>query len=261
MDTLSNIALKLGHRKQECFNFLKHYNNILNHLRDSNITLFEIGIGGSSNINDGGHSLKMWGEYFSKAKLFALDIYKKNLIFNERTQIFQGSQVDKNILNTIHNKSGDFDIIIDDGSHNNSHQIETFKILFPKLKSGGFYFIEDLQTSYYLSDGGDAFYLKNNKTAMNFFKDMIDKMHQVEHENPFSKADYFSKNITEISFFPNLIVIKKNDNLQKSHILQNNRKPTKGKSFLLLRKSLKEVKYFLHYIRSKIYSLLDFFKV
>ena len=47
----------------------------------------------------------MWGEYFSKAKLFALDIYKKNLIFNERTQIFQGSQVDKNILNTIHNKS------------------------------------------------------------------------------------------------------------------------------------------------------------
>ena len=91
MDTLSNIALKLGHRKQECFNFLKHYDNILNHLRDSNITFFEIGIGGSSNINDGGHSLRMWGEYFSKAKLFALDIYKKNLIFNERTQIFQGS--------------------------------------------------------------------------------------------------------------------------------------------------------------------------
>ena len=80
MDTLSNIALKLGHRKQECFNFLKHYDNILNHLRDSNITFFEIGIGGSSNINDGGHSLRMWGEYFSKAKLFALDIYKKNLI-------------------------------------------------------------------------------------------------------------------------------------------------------------------------------------
>ena len=75
----------------------------------------------------------------------------------------------------------DWDIIIDDGSHINSHQIETFKILFPKLKIGGYYFIEDVQTSYYLSDGGDGFYLNNKKTAINFFKTMIDRMHQVEH--------------------------------------------------------------------------------
>ena len=58
MDTLSNIALKLGHRKQECFNFLKHYNNILNHLRDSNITFFEIGIGGQVTLMMEGIPLK-----------------------------------------------------------------------------------------------------------------------------------------------------------------------------------------------------------
>jgi hypothetical protein len=164
-------------------------------------------------------------------------------------------------LDNIHNISGDFDIIIDDGSHINSHQIETFKILFPKLKSGGYYFIEDVQTSYYLSDGGDGFYLNNKKTAINFFKTMIDRMHQVEHENPYSKPDYYSKNITEIIFVPNLIIVKKNENKSKSHILVNNQKPLKGKSLLILRKFLKILKYNFHYIRSKIYYLLDFFKI
>lgn len=42
----------------------------------------------------------------------------------------------------------DFDIIIDDGGHTMNQQITSFKILFPALKSGGIYVIEDLHTSY-----------------------------------------------------------------------------------------------------------------
>ena len=37
-----------------------------------------------------------------------------------------------------------FDIIIDDGSHASYHQQLSFKTLFPTLKSGGIYSIEDL---------------------------------------------------------------------------------------------------------------------
>jgi hypothetical protein len=40
-----------------------------------------------------------------------------------------------------------FDIIIDDGSHMVEHQILSLATLFPSLKSGGIYIIEDLQTS------------------------------------------------------------------------------------------------------------------
>ena len=261
METLEEIALRLGHRKQEFFHFFKHYDSILNHLRFKRINFLEIGIGGSKDPKDGGHSLKIWSEYFSKASLYALDLYSKDLELNSRTKIFQGSQIDKKVLANIHNISGDFDIIVDDGSHINFHQIETFKILFPKLKNGGYYFIEDVQTSYYLSDGGDGFYLNNKKTAINFFKTLIDRMHQVEHENPYSKPDYYSKNITEIIFVPNLIIVKKNENKSKSHILVNNQKPIKGQSLLVLRKFLKISKYNFHYIRSKIYYLLDLFKI
>lgn len=261
MKNLSEIALELGHGKENSFHFFKHYEDILGHLRNKEITFFEIGIGGIKDPNAGGHSLRIWSEYLSKAKLYALDIHPKNVKINERVKIFQGSQIDNNILEEIHKQAGDFDIIIDDGSHTNSHQIETFKILFPKLKEGGFYFIEDVQTSYYLGDGGDGFYLHNKRTAINFFKSMIDRMHQFEHENPYSKPDYYSENINEINFFPNLILVRKNKNLVKSHILVNNKKPVKGKNLISIRKLLKNTKYILHYMRSKLYYLIDLLKI
>jgi hypothetical protein len=261
MVKLYDIALKIGHRKQESSHFFDIYDSILNKYCNNNINLLEIGIGQAKDSNDGGHSLKMWGEYFPNGHLYGLDIYKKNITFNSRTHIFQGSQVDREILSKIHQQSGDFDIIIDDGSHTNAHQIETFKILFPKLKNGGVYFIEDVQTSYYLSDGGDGFYLKNNKTAINFFKNIVDKIHQVEHENPYSKSDYFSKNITEIRFYLNLIMIKKDYNSTKSHILIKNQKPVTGTSIIILRKVLKKIKYNFHFLRSRIYYLIDFLKL
>jgi hypothetical protein len=43
---------------------------------------------------------------------------------------------------------GPFDIIIDDGSHQVEHQLISFAALFPYLKAGGIYVLEDLQTSH-----------------------------------------------------------------------------------------------------------------
>ncbi len=39
----------------------------------------------------------------------------------------------------------DVDIIIDDASHASHHQQNAFVTLFPKLRSGGLYIIEDLR--------------------------------------------------------------------------------------------------------------------
>lgn len=40
-----------------------------------------------------------------------------------------------------------FDVIIDDASHINWHQIKTLDIMLPKLAVGGLYFVEDIQSS------------------------------------------------------------------------------------------------------------------
>ena len=45
---------------------------------------------------------------------------------------------------------GQFDIIVDDGSHLPWHQLFTFEIMFETwLKPGGLYVIEDVETSYW----------------------------------------------------------------------------------------------------------------
>jgi hypothetical protein len=45
-------------------------------------------------------------------------------------------------------RHGPFDIIIDDGSHHWNHQITTLQQLFPFLKPGGFFVVEDIDTSF-----------------------------------------------------------------------------------------------------------------
>ena len=74
------------------------------------------------------------------------------------------------MLSKIVKKYKKFDIIIDDGSHINSHVKKTFNFLFKYLRNNGTYFIEDLQTSYISrwNYGGDPIDHSNKKTIMNF---------------------------------------------------------------------------------------------
>ena len=58
------------------------------------------------------------------------------------------------------------------------------------------------------------------------------------------KQVFFDKNITEIHFYHNLIVIKKDKNIEESNILINNKRLVGGKKMIKLRTYIKESKYF-----------------
>ena len=119
------------------------------------------------------------------------------------------------------NEIGVLDIIIDDGSHLNEHIIETFKILFPKLKDGGIYVVEDIQTSYWNDYGGDSKDLNNPKTAMNFFKRLTDSLNHQEIPDENYVESYYDKNIVSIHFYHNLVFIHKGANDEKSNMVTN----------------------------------------
>jgi demethylmacrocin O-methyltransferase len=144
----------------------------------------------------------MWKAYFPFARIFGLDIYDKSTHQENRIKIFKGSQADNNFLKEVADYIGDIDVIVDDGSHINEHVIETFNVLFSRLKDGGIYIIEDTQTSYWESYGGDSKDLQNPKTIMNYFKSLTDSLNNQEFLIPGYRQNYFDKKNNFNTFLP-----------------------------------------------------------
>ena len=94
-----------------------------------------------------GGSLLMWADYFPNAIIHGVDIEPKT-VDHPRIKCHQVDQGSKEALvSLITTIGGDFDFIIDDGSHIIKHQQISWAVLYPHLKSGGYYIIEDLHTS------------------------------------------------------------------------------------------------------------------
>jgi len=220
---LTNIAISNGCDKWGAHFYTPHYERHFKSLRNEKIILLEIGIGGYSNINYGGASLRMWKEFFKKGEIYGIDIYDKSKLNEKRIKTFQGSQVDNYFLEKVLKTSGCPDIIIDDGSHINEHIIESFKLLFPKLKNGGIYVVEDIQTSYWPDYGGDSKNLDNPDTAINFFKSLVHSLNYQEMLIEEYQPTYYDQNIISIQFYHNLIFIYKGSNDEPSNMVKNNR--------------------------------------
>lgn len=258
MSTITDLAIKHKSDKYGSHYYTHIYERYMYEKKKKSINLLEIGIGGYTNekgyadIFVGGESLKIWRDYFKKGQIAGLDIIKKKINLGNRVKIFQGSQSSTKALSNITKKFKKFDFIIDDGSHRYEDVKFSFKYLYRYLKDGGYYFIEDTQSSYIRELGGDGANLENKKTVINYFKGIIDKINFQEIENPYYKPDSIALNTIEIHFFHNMIVIKKNKNLEKSNILVNNRRMVGGSSFYKTRCLIKDIKYFLLNLKAKI---------
>jgi cephalosporin hydroxylase len=218
---LNKLATVFGTDKWGSHFYTKHYQRFLQHLKDKKFTMLEIGVGGYENPNWGGGSLKMWRAFFRKAQIVSFDIYDKTHLSGNRLTVEQGSQNDEEFLKTLEKKHGPFEVVLDDGSHINSHVIKTFNVLFPLLKEGGYYIIEDTQTSYFPEYGGDSQDLNNPKTMMGFFKQVPDYVnHQEILENKHTYLPFY-QDIYSISFFHNLIFIHKKKNDEASNMVKD----------------------------------------
>lgn len=121
--------------------YLPYYEKHIGYMWPIEINLLEIGC-------LKGASLRMWQEYFPKAKISTIDLFRdpnnvtKNQMESEGFIAHAGDQSDISFLYTVKDM---FQVIIDDGSHNSDHQQITFKHLFiNNLCSEGVYVVEDL---------------------------------------------------------------------------------------------------------------------
>ena len=139
MQTISQLAQKHKTDKFE-HEYCPIYEQFLNPIRKKVKNVLEIGVAW-------GCSLRLWEEVFPNAQIYGIDHNQGNLFQTDRIHTICADQSDrKSLENLVWAFEKDFDLIIDDGSHQIKDQLLSLGILFPILRKDGFYIIEDLVT-------------------------------------------------------------------------------------------------------------------
>jgi hypothetical protein len=224
IDPLTRLAIKYGTDKWGPHFYTPLYHQLLGHLRDRPVRLLEIGVGGSGLKTLGGASLAMWADYFPNGEITSLDIDAKQLKLCPRVKIYVGSQDDPMVLKKVCDERGPFDVILDDGSHVPKHVVTTFHILFPMLKDGGIYIIEDVQTTFWPNFGGSTMH---GGETMRLTRTILECLHHAEIavvDRTYLLPPFF-RQIKALRAYHNIIVIDKGDNSEPSNFAYDMNNP------------------------------------
>lgn len=140
---LSELFCKYGSDKHLNHSYHGHsygpfYDELLTPLKDSIRTVFEIGV-------LGGASLRAWRDFFPNATVIGLDINVEPYE-EDRIEVYRGDATDPDVItDALKGRESEVGLWIDDGSHWEGHQIESFKIIQPLMQLGSLYVIEDIQ--------------------------------------------------------------------------------------------------------------------
>lgn len=153
-ENLTQIADRYGSDKGSTkHRYTELYHLLFNSLRERKLNFLEMGllIGGPEHGKDADRetkdlpSIRMWLEYLPKANIIGLDVSDFSWFEHPRFKFFRCDMDLRNNIAAAAAKMPALDVIIDDASHASHHQQFGFLELFPKLKSGGIYIIEDLR--------------------------------------------------------------------------------------------------------------------
>lgn len=173
-DGLRFVADRYHSDKEIAHGYMAVYEDHFASIRRQSQRILEIGIGGYGDPSHGGGSLKMWRDYFPNAEVVGVDLHEKN-VRGERITVEQCDQGDRSQLQSLADRHGPFDVVIDDGSHVGRHIIESFDVLYPAVRDGGIYVVEDLHTSYDTAyEGGPP---GTPGTGIAMIQHLLDRLH------------------------------------------------------------------------------------
>jgi hypothetical protein len=155
VDSLLSIALEEGTDK--AYRFAVSYDKLFSGLRGEEGVLVEIGVAWLS-------SIRMWHRYFPRFIIYGVDKRRgvrpwmilrdlvalrsditKRYSFDGMVRLVYGDQSRKRDLFRVRDRIGGWvDIVVDDGSHVPDDQMLSFWVLYPLVKPGGFYVVEDV---------------------------------------------------------------------------------------------------------------------
>ena len=178
------------------------YDNHFSRFRNASPTVLEFG------VSHGG-SLQMWKDYFGPgARITGVDIEPKCAEFTEEgIDVMIGDQEDRSFLREVAAQVGTVDVLIEDGGHTMAQQINTFEVLWPKIRNGGVFLMEDLHTSYWSNYGGGY---RKTGTFIEYAKDLIDQQNAWHSRDANSfKVDAYTQTIRGMHVYDSIIVFDK----------------------------------------------------
>jgi len=130
-----------GTDKNTTHSYLAAYERVFEPKRHEAVRVLEIG------VYTGG-SLRAWADYFdhSDTEIIGLDINPNLVRFDLYVPKIKTMLLDATNSEAVNQLEGTFDFIIDDGSHTLHDQLASFNLLGGRLRAGGAYIIEDVQS-------------------------------------------------------------------------------------------------------------------
>lgn len=193
--------LKLPSKKWE--HYFDIYDRYLQSFIGKNPSILEIGV-------DKGGSLELWQNFLENPKIYAIDSNPEvsNIKFPFEVTISIGDQADEKFLKNFTENTPEFDIIIDDGGHYMQQQLLSLIYLFPRLREGGIYIIEDVHTSYAKGYGGG---FRDPNTFLEHCKSLVELINVefiTDVNPPDDLARLFFK-LYNVTFYNSVIVLEK----------------------------------------------------
>ncbi len=204
-ESLDDIGILEGTNKSSLLvDYLRHYERCFSAVKDDELTIIEIG------VKDGA-STRTWARFFPRAHIVGVDIDPGCRRYaNDRVTIEIGSQSDFNFLAELCRKYIP-DIIIDDGSHWANDVYFTFQTLFPFLRPGGFYVMEDLYVHY--GELGKVFARDSPILPSKYILGLADRMLENKPE-PSAAAGfdgYVFQSVDRLEIIRNGVIVKKKE--------------------------------------------------
>ena len=242
--SLQQLLQNSGTDKLWRHGYHRYYSEIFAPFRSKkDVRILEIGV-------EDGRSLVTWVNFFENVApdgiqgvsfRHAGDFLKSScevekLDLCEKVRVFYGDQSNSTFLNelirdgalidpeshlrNIEWQKYGWDIVIDDGSHLPRHQLISFYKLFPFVRPGGVYVIEDIETSYFDASFAEiyGYKIKNagiGKSAPGNFVEKMKQLIDVVNRHWFYRPEYsvlgpkVDHNIRSISFGGGLIWVQK----------------------------------------------------
>ena len=191
------LGKKEGRFLSKWLQYFEVYEKFFSPFREKPARLLEIGV-------FKGGSIDLWKNYFKELFYIGVDIDPNCKKYEEPgVNIEIGDQENTEFLHTVVEKYAPFDIVLDDGGHYMKQQMVSFEALWPHVKEGGLYVIEDTHTSY------DKKYTdKEPLTFMQYSYGLVDQIHGW-YGGDAAKHTSYTDTIEAVHYYDSIVVLEK----------------------------------------------------